>query len=117
LISTASLGPFGAASRQPAVPRIPEGQPANVRVEAETSPFHGGPGGAEAGSVVNLIKVDEICMVPLEPVASVPNRSAEAAAGSKIIARITKLNFSVGAGFISLSFWVGTFLVTSVCFA
>lgn len=65
-ISTASAGVNAPESRQPAVPRTPLGQPANVSVVVfVTSPFHGGPGGSDAVFVLNVMLASVTVMVPL----------------------------------------------------
>ena len=96
LISIASEG-NGAAPRHPAVPSMPPGQPAKVRLVAlETSAFQGGPGGVALGSALNRMKFSEIERDPPESISSVPSTDAEAVGMAGIITtRIARPNLQV----------------------
>ena len=73
--------------RQPAEPRTPEGQPANVRlVPFATSAFQGGPGGVEERSGSKLTLDSVMVIVPAEPVFKSPTTAADATAPNDVTA-------------------------------
>src|SRR6266567_5492991 len=67
-------------TRQPGDPSTPEAQPANIKaVVLLTSAFHGGPGGIDVVSVVNVMLLSVTVVVPLpDDVFNSPTTVAEA---------------------------------------